>query len=221
MRTIAAPLVIALLLAIAGGVCWTLGHAEAVLGQQEEQLLTLQYVAAQGADTERDIRLRHADAVPALGPSLSHEGHAQALVGNYWLGQYDPILSDRDPAFALAAANATFRKAQTEAADRQATLHSLQDALRRYAEVMKADPTLEDAAYNYELTSRVRAGFERSAKNATPLVPLDPTATLHGRLGGPPKGVAMSNFKVIVPKRPDERQENQDAGKGGQKSRKG
>ena len=45
--------------------------------------------------------------------------------------------------------------------------------------------------------------------------------TLHGRPGGPPPASDMSQFKIVIPKRGDERKENPEAGKGGTKVRRG
>ena len=45
--------------------------------------------------------------------------------------------------------------------------------------------------------------------------------TLHGRPGGPPPATDMNQFKIVIPKRGEERKDAPDAGKGGQKIRKG
>jgi len=45
--------------------------------------------------------------------------------------------------------------------------------------------------------------------------------TLHGRPGAPPAKSDMSQFKIVIPKRGEERKDNPEAGKGGQKIRKG
>jgi len=45
--------------------------------------------------------------------------------------------------------------------------------------------------------------------------------TLHGRPGAPPAAVDMNQFKIVIPKRGEERKDAPDAGKGGQKIRKG
>ena len=45
--------------------------------------------------------------------------------------------------------------------------------------------------------------------------------TLHGHPGAPPTKSEMSQFKIVIPKRGDERKDNPEAGKGGQKIRKG
>src|SRR5260221_383086 len=45
--------------------------------------------------------------------------------------------------------------------------------------------------------------------------------TLHGKPGGPPPQVNMNQFKIVIPKRGEERNDAPDAGKGGTKVRKG
>ena len=46
-------------------------------------------------------------------------------------------------------------------------------------------------------------------------------STLHGKPGGPPPATDMNQFKIVIPKRGEERKDAPDAGKGGQKIRKG
>jgi hypothetical protein len=45
--------------------------------------------------------------------------------------------------------------------------------------------------------------------------------TPHGRVGAPPKGTGQKQFKMLVPMRPDERREAEEAGKTGKRVRKG
>ena len=77
-----------------------------------------------------------------------------------------------------------------------------------------------------KVLSDALAGRDVLAKAKSPagvskMASADGLPTVHGRPGGPPKGVSMSNFKIMVPKRGDEREESQDAGKGSLKIRKG
>jgi len=56
------------------------------------------------------------------------------------------------------------------------------------------------------------------------MAPLDATAsgnTIHGGVGEVPVDADAKKFKMIVPMRPDERQEAEKAGKGGTRVRKG
>jgi hypothetical protein len=89
-----------------------------------------------------------------------------------------------------------------------------------------------DAAFNYEYAIRTRDMLAKSrapaAKSAAKAaaVPADESdlpigPTLHGRPGAPPAAVDMNQFKIVIPKRGEERKDAPDAGKGGQKIRKG
>ena len=65
-------------------------------------------------------------------------------------------------------------------------------------------------------------GAVMAAKQA--IAPLDLATTgitVHGNAGGPPEGSDMKKFKMIVPMRPDERMEAEQAGRGANKTRKG
>ena len=88
-----------------------------------------------------------------------------------------------------------------------------------------------DAAYNYEFAVRAarRAGREPqrarresrregAAQAAADESDLPPGPTLHGQPGGPPPASNMNEFKIVMPKRGDERNDAPDAGKGGRRS---
>ena len=101
-----------------------------------------------------------------------------------------------------------------------------------YADVLKTSGGQADAAYNYELAVRTRDALARS-RPGTPLKAASKTppaadegdlpagSTLHGKPGGPPPTVNMNQFKIVIPKRGEERNDAPDAGKGGTKVRKG
>jgi hypothetical protein len=91
-----------------------------------------------------------------------------------------------------------------------------------------------DAAYNYEYAIRAREAMVRgrgpvgAGKGAAHApIKVDEEAdlpagpTLHGHPGGPPPATEMNQFKIVIPKRGEERKDAPDAGKGGQKIRKG
>ncbi|HWW86381.1 MAG TPA: hypothetical protein VNZ26_22460 [Vicinamibacterales bacterium] len=154
-------------------------------------------------------------------------------------------VSEADPEMLFLAANAAYRTSQA-GSDRADILRKMDGVIKGYAEALKtAGPGgpggpggNEDAAYNYEYAVRVRDGLARSK---APLAPKGSPAraalnagrdeeedtdlpggpTLHGRPGGPPAKTDMSQFKIVIPKRGEERQENPDAGKNGFKGRKG
>ena len=49
----------------------------------------------------------------------------------------------------------------------------------------------------------------------------EPPPSIHGRPGGPPKSADANKFKIVVPKRSDERDNNPEGGQGQEKVRKG
>jgi hypothetical protein len=156
-------------------------------------------------------------------------------------------LTDTDPQLLLVSANAEFRASQ-RATDRADLLRRLDRVVKTYSDVLKTgscgaamapasvcDAVQSDAAYNYEYVVRLRDTLAKTratparmeaARNAARLaadvtrdVPSGPT--LHGYPGAPPKGTDMSQFKIVIPKRGEERKDNPEAGKGGAKVRKG
>jgi len=133
----------------------------------------------------------------------------------------------------LLAANAAFRTSQAEP-DRLTMLRQLDGVVKSYADVLRNNPGNVDAAYNYEYAVRVRdtlAKAKQAAVKAAKAAPkpaatneagdLPSGLTLHGREGGPPPATDMAQFKIVIPKRGEERKDNPEAGKGGVKVRRG
>jgi len=143
------------------------------------------------------------------------------------------MITETDPELLLLGANAEFRASQ-HASDRGETLRRLDRAVKTYGDVLRTQST-PDVAYNYEYVVRLRetaargrqaplrSGDTRMAQKTAAEAASDlPTGpTLHGYPGGPPKGTDMSQFKIVIPKRGEERKDNPEAGKGGAKVRKG
>jgi len=155
------------------------------------------------------------------------------------------VVTETDPAILLLSANAAFRASQA-AADRVTAVRRLDEVVRSYSEVLKAqakacdadartcEARAADAAFNYEYAIRTREALAKSrppasARNAPKTVAkaagaeddLPAGPTLHGHPGGPPPATDMNQFKIVIPKRGEERKDAPDAGKGGQKIRKG
>ena len=155
-------------------------------------------------------------------------------------------LVERDPRLLLLAANAAFRASRLDTVDRATALDRLDTIVGNYADVLKSGTVsnvstgssagnvngagdarpgvdiLADAAYNYELATRMRTTLERTrpgAKREPP--PEAPPSTIHGRQGGPPKNADVNEFRVVIPKRSDERDQNPEGGQGQQRIRKG
>ena len=210
-------LALAVVLAVAGGVCWLLGRSEREVAATRQELAIMHYQEA--ADRAAD-----AEAMITLGSVKEAAGQSRATA-DYWLGKYDTFSSTRDASgnAMLAAANASYRAAQAQLGqtDRQAGLQRLEGAIKNYSDAMKSDPQNEDAAYNYEFAIRMREMFAKLPATAAAPKPDTAPASIHGRPGAPPKGSGMSEFKVIVPQRPDERKEDKQAGKGEKRVKKG
>jgi hypothetical protein len=135
----------------------------------------------------------------------------------------------------LLAANAAFRTSQGDT-DRNIAVRRLDTVVKTYAEVLKNagdSATAADAAYNYEYAVRLRDNLARARGPAKLPAAASRTAaadtgddlphgpTVHGRPGGPPPAASMAQFKIVIPKRGEERKDDPQAGKGGAKIRKG
>jgi hypothetical protein len=191
MKTTIGQLVIAVIF-LAGG-AWLLAAGNRALEavEAERALLTLRYDVA-----------------------ASHERTKAAA--EYWRGNYEAVPSGADP---LVAANAAYRAAIAPGGPAPQVVSRLDSVIKQYAEVLRNDPGNENAAYNYEFVVRFRAAI--AARGAT-LPPAEDTgATPHGLVGAPPAGKDTKQFKMIVPMRPDERREAEEAGRAGKRIRKG
>ncbi|HEV3140918.1 MAG TPA: aspartate--tRNA ligase [Vicinamibacterales bacterium] len=180
----------------------------------------------------------------SLGAAATADLRDVRATADYWRGGYTAITPQRDangavtesdPQMLLLAANAAFRGGQAET-DRASALRRVDAVIKNYADVLRSNPGHMDAAYNYEYAIRVRELINKSKAGApakpgaaarAAAKPVDVTGdlpsgpTLHGRPGGPPPSSDMSQFKIVIPKRGDERKENPEAGKGGTKVRRG
>jgi len=193
MRSITTQILAGLLLIVAGGVLWAAGSRYQHEARAERSLATLQYARAA---TEHD-QVR----APAA----------------YWLGEYDQAQRGADP---FLAANASYRAAVQDGGDWRAIVGRLDGAIAQYAEVLRAHPGHPDAAYNYEFAIRYRAAIAARQQNVA-AEPGGPDVSVHGVAGAPPDPSDLKKFKVIIPMRPEERREAEEAGKSGRRIRKG
>jgi hypothetical protein len=239
MKSIIGPLVVAIVLALVGSGFWLGGATETRLADAHKQLVTLQYDAAAAAsdDVARDIGLER--RVPVVGPQADLDARDLAAKAKYWRADYASLapqrdaagaLSETNPALQFVSANAAFRASQ-QTTDRLDAVRRLDTVVKTYADVLRNSGGQEDAAYNYELAVRTRDTLSRARPGAQKPVPKERAAaddgdlpagpTLHGKPGGPPPTVNMNQFKIVIPKRGEERNDAPDAGKGGTKVRKG
>jgi hypothetical protein len=251
MKSAVGPLLAAILLALVGAGFWIAGQTENRLADVHKQLATLHYADAadEGNSVEESLGIER--RVPVVGRVVEADARDVRASAGYWQTDYaavaprkdaNGVVTETDPGILLLSANAGFRASQT-APDRLNTVRKLDDVVRSYAEVLKAqskecdaDPrTCEaraiDAAFNYEYAIRTREALAKNrqpaakkdtriaAKSSDDDLPAGPT--IHGRPGGPPPATDMNQFKIVIPKRGEERKDAPDAGKGGQKIRKG
>jgi hypothetical protein len=220
MKTVAGQLVLVMILVIAGGVLWTVGASEQRLAGAERTLATLRYAQAaeelQTAASSNAVERVIADATGTTARAVESRRTA-----SYWQGDYDQFLQSDDPDQKMLAADASYRAMREQGGTWQSVTTKLDAIAKRYAAVLRDHPENEDAAYNYEFVLRLRTAVAAARQ---PIAPLDLAATgltVHGHAGGPPEGSDTKKFKMIVPMRPDERMEAEQAGRGAQKIRKG
>lgn len=191
-KNIGLHLVAALVLLVTGPLLWARGRDADRLAEAERALVTLQYGRAIAAA-------------------------ATSAAARYWIGDYAAVDANEAP---LLAANAAYRAAVAPGGSVKEMVTRLDDVVKRYAEALRNDPGNEDAAFNYEFVVRYRAAIAARGV-AIPPVEDDDTLTPHGRAGAPPQGASQQQFKVLVPMRPEERREAEEAGKTGRRIRKG
>ena len=202
MRTTIIQATIPVLLFVAGGLIWRAAAQERRIAEAQSSLAKLQYERAlEGIDEST------ADADAA---------RARAAAG-YWLGDDAAVRSSGD---AFVAANAAYRTAVREGGDWRTVTGKLDAVIKQYAGVLRDQPGHADAAYNYEFVVRYRAAIA-TRQQPVPPEPDRPDLSVHGRAGAPPDTSELKKFKVIVPMRPEERREAEEAGQRGRRIRKG
>jgi hypothetical protein len=242
MKSAITPLILAILLLAAGAVCWTLGQAQDRIARATTDVATMEFgaVAPGGKDAEELERsLGYAARVPVIGTEMTGDARDTRVTAAYWLRRYDTLALtrdaggatvERDPEVLLLAANAGYRASRLTAVDRQTGLERLESIIHDYSDVLKSgtgdvpEHVRADAAYNFEFAVRARDALERTRPNAPPLPPAadaELPPSIHGRPGGPPKDADANKFKIVVPKRSDERDNNPEGGQGQEKVRKG
>ena len=220
MKSIAAHIILAVLLAAAGAVLWFAGTAEQQLAAAERTLFTLRYERAAdelNAAAPRGLLARITAPLTGRDATTTDAG----ALATYWSGDYDTIAKSDNPQLNLLAADAEFRAVRRDGGAWQAVVARLDGIAKRYADVLRTNPGHEDAAYNYEFI----LGLRRALMGVRQNLPANDVAarglTVHGNAGAPPKDTDAKKFRMIVPMMPDERQEAEEASRAGRKVRKG
>jgi hypothetical protein len=234
MKSIATSLLLALACFIGAVIASRVGSETERLAAAHQRLAILQYDTAQAIDDPSNTGEQSRWQLRALtGDVRRHQTEV-----TYWLGRYSaltPLIDGgatetaRDPGVMFIAANAAFRSTRPETGDRKSAVERLDSVMQAYAEVLRADPTMADASFNYEYVARARDMIAKGVKQ--PKVEKDPTdalatdlpvgSTVHGRHGAPPATVPMDDFKTISPMRFDEREDQAQPGRGATQRRRG
>lgn len=217
MKSFAALTAVALGIAAVGGLLWLAGNAEQRLAAAEHTLVTLRY---DRAAEELEAAAGSGLLDPVLR-RLTSGREAEHAAARYWGGNYDSLGEGDDPALSLLVANAEYRSLRSSGGPWQSVVSRLDTIAKRYADILRTQPANEEAAYNYEFVVRLRGAV---MKGKQPLPAGDRAAvtlTVHGHEGAPPQDSDAKKFRMIVPMLPDERQEAEEAGRAGQKIRKG
>ena len=225
MKTFAARLILVVVLVAAAAAVRHASAMEARLATAQQQLTTTGRTT-EAADADLAELAADTARVPVFGERLGRPIRRLQAEAAYWHGDYATLAATRattagptaDPSLRLLAANAAYRNAVLQERNPQALSKLLDEVLKGYASVIDTAPALPDAAYNYEFVTRLRTALA-SAKGGPAPTPRSPD--MQGEKGEPPEGTKKSEFKVIVPLRPDERQEQTDPGGGGEFKRKG
>lgn len=237
MKSVVGYVVIALALVVGGRVLFGASSLEGRTADAQQALLTLRYGDLEPAYEALRVEASDGALLPRLSQSLVSSLREQQSTTRYWMRGYGRLTPERDAAGALSetdpvvlelGAHAAYRSAQ-QAPDQAVAVKRIDDIVRGYADVLRARPGDENAAWNFEFVSRVRATLQQSKQPVMPEpestglagdLPIGPT--MHGEPGAPPEGSDMKQFKVVVPMRPDERKQlPQGASEGEQRKRKG
>lgn len=212
MTSLVGQFLLAGLLVLTGAGLWTTAKLDRGLADGAQDLATLQYERAVATIGERAGGLLR--RLPGVDESA---GRADSVrdTARYWQGSLDGPAKD-----SLLAANAAYHAAMEAGGTWQTVVVKLDDVVKQYAAVVRAQPEDEDAAFNYEFVVRLRAGIAAGKRNVAPNQG-GSDVTIHGAPGGPPPGSDMKTFKMIVPMQPDERREAEQAGRGATRVRKG
>ena len=216
-------IVAVVVLLLAGEVLRRAATLEERLGTAEQEFVL--GTATPAATAALDDATAGLGKVPIFGSRAERVTRTHQATRAYWKTDYELVrsLSDApadqtDPDLRILNANAAFRQALIQYRTPPALARALEDVLRGYAVVLDTDPESTTAAYNYEFVARLRAALSASRGATTPsLAPQD----MHGDQGQPPDAGQKSDFNVIVPLRPEERQDQLTPGTGAVFERKG
>ena len=96
MKTVIAPIIIAIALAAVGAGFSVAGRAEQRLADVHHELATLQYTAASSDGEQVDVELGAARRLPQVGPQATADLRDARATASYWAGSYSAIAPQKD-----------------------------------------------------------------------------------------------------------------------------
>jgi hypothetical protein len=236
MRRSFGIVVIAVLLAIAGGVSLAAGRFQRRMAVAQEDMTVLDF-----ADPQREYVALEQDLakLPWTPRATLKEIRIRRAALQYWQGDYQSLVEiskappapeseseSVDPDLLLLAANASFRAAQRGPQDKPTVLKNLDGVIHAYAEALRAGSERPDAAFNYELAVKIRAELANGKRKALPtgtMVEDKTDSNMHGDPGEPPKDMKVEQFQIRIPMDPKDFKSSQEqtAGTGQARKRKG
>src|SRR5262249_57552338 len=159
MKSVVAPLIFAVVLALAGTGFWLAGKTETRLADAHKRLATLQYSEAAAASDEVEQSSGLERRLPVGGPQSELEVRDLRAEARYWRTDYASLAPQRDaagslvetnPALQLVSANAAFRTTQ-QSADRLDAVRRLDTVVKTYADVLRNGGGQPDPPSNYHL----------------------------------------------------------------------
>lgn len=209
MRHTFGYLLVAILLLAGGDVFRRAAAFEDTLSAAQERLTTENPARAQDPEDAGRAGAWVA-SLPVVGPSIRADLRRLHALAAYWRADYAALQAPEaagepvDAVIRFIAANAMFRDLARQPRDNQALGRGLGAVVEAYTSVLEADPTDVDAAYNREFVSRLRALIAAGRSNS---IALPSRSDVHGEEGAPPKETTPQEFNILVPLRPEERQE--------------
>ena len=170
MSSVMPRIVMAFAMVTLGWLCWRAGRIEGRMAEADRELATLRYAPPLQSYDEIDDSVGSLDRMLQALLGRSSDAERRRATARYWLAEFDTLLPARDvagqpvhddPVRLLVGANAVYRATVRAGGEPEAMADRLQDATDAYADVLRADPTQVDAAYNYEFVARLRDALAR------------------------------------------------------------
>jgi hypothetical protein len=205
VKTVLRYLVPALLLAGAASALLAGSRLERRLAAADRALATLDLDGAAAGYDRVAGSLASTARVPWLLRGLRDTVAVKQAAVRYWRGEYAPIVthyaSPDSPSIAgnvdlqFLVANAGYRGAQRPNASREMALGTLDQAIGAYRRLLEANDAHLDAAFNYEVTVRLR---NRIAAGGP--VPEVRPPSVPGNEGDEPEEEDMEDVQIYVPR---------------------